>query len=66
LPSNAKRNLRDPMKNNSNKVLIAAFGLAILLGIGAMGGWLWHKGYLEHYIELQKQEKNQDNTTNDK
>jgi hypothetical protein len=66
LPSNAKRNLRDPMKNNSNKVLIAAFGLAILLGVGAMGGWLWHKGYLEHYIELQKQEKTQDNTTNDK
>ncbi|NUF26449.1 hypothetical protein GA0061081_103240 [Gilliamella bombicola] len=61
LPANAKRNLRDPMKQRHHKLAII-FWLAILLGIGTTGGWLWHEGYLDHYIKQHKQEQTQNKT----
>ncbi|MWN89288.1 hypothetical protein GQ597_00950 [Gilliamella sp. Pra-s65] len=61
LPADAKRNLRDPMKQRHHKLAII-FWLAILLGIGATGGWLWHEGYLDHYIKEHKQEQIQNKT----
>ncbi|MWP60784.1 MerC domain-containing protein [Gilliamella sp. Pas-s25] len=66
LPTNAKRNLHDPMKQRHQK-LIVIFWLAILLGVGATAGWLWHEGYLDHYIKQHNQEQTQnktDTTTN--
>ncbi|NUF50028.1 MerC domain-containing protein [Gilliamella sp. ESL0250] len=65
LPTNAKRNLHDPMKQRHQK-LIVTFWLAILLvGVGATAGWLWHEGYLDRYIEQHNQEqtKNKTDTT---
>jgi hypothetical protein len=61
LPSNAKRNLRDPMKQRHNKLVII-FWLAILLGVGVTGGWLWHEGYFDRYIEQHNQEQTQNKT----
>jgi hypothetical protein len=61
LPTNAKRNLRDPMKQRHNKLVII-FWLAILLGIGVTGSWLWHEGYLDRYIEQHKQAQTQNKT----
>ncbi|OCG38984.1 phage holin family protein [Gilliamella sp. Bif1-4] len=61
LPTNAKRNLRDPMKQRHNKLVII-FWLAILLGVGVTGSWLWHEGYLDRYIEQHNQEQPQNKT----
>jgi hypothetical protein len=61
LPTNAKRNLRDPMKQRHNKLVII-FWLAILLGVGVTGSWLWHEGYLDRYIEQHKQAQTQNKT----
>ncbi|MCO6548001.1 MAG: MerC domain-containing protein [Gilliamella sp.] len=61
LPTNAKRNLRDPMKQRHNKLVII-FWLAILLGVGVTGGWLWHEGYLDRYIEQHKQAQTKNKT----
>lgn len=55
LPKNAKRNLRDPMRKRRNKFAIV-FWIALVLGIGITGGWLWHKGHIKHFIEQHKQE----------
>ncbi|OCG01378.1 hypothetical protein [Gilliamella sp. wkB112] len=65
LPQNAKRNLRDPMRKRSQKPLIA-FILAILIGIGVSGAWLWHKGYFNQYFEPQKQQQTTNNANTQK
>ena len=52
LPDNAKRNLSDPLKQHNHKFIIIMW-LAILLGVGISGGWLWHKGYLDKIFEPQ-------------
>ena len=65
LPKNAKRNLRDPMKKRRNKFAIV-FWIALVLGIGITGGWLWHKGHITHFIEQQKQELIQKTTDTEK
>lgn len=61
LPKNAKRNLRDPMGKRSKKPLVI-FILAIVIGIGITGGWLWHQGYLNQYFEPQKQVQTENNS----
>jgi hypothetical protein len=66
LPTNAKRNLRDPMKQRHKKLNII-FVLAMLLGIGTTAGWLWHEGYIDRYIEpLKQQTQNNIDTNADK
>lgn len=62
LPQNAKRNLRDPMRKR-NKSLIIVFILAIIIGIGATGGWLWYKGYLNQFFTPQQHQQTTNNPT---
>lgn len=44
LPKNATRSLTDPMKNSYGKYWLG-FIFAIIVGVGAVAGWLWYDGF---------------------
>lgn len=59
LPKNAKRSLMDPMKKGRYKYWLA-FIFAIIVGIGAVGGWLWYDGYFDKTEEPVAQQVQQE------
>jgi len=50
LPKNASRNLIDPMQKRYGRYKLA-FLFALIIGIGAVSGWLWYSGYFNESKE---------------
>lgn len=55
LPKNATRSLSDPMKKSHCKYWLA-FIFAIIIGVAAVGGWLWYDGYFDEPVESAEQQ----------
>ncbi|WP_392552979.1 hypothetical protein RHO14_03690 [Orbus wheelerorum] len=52
LPKNASRNLVDPMRKKQHNYWLP-FLIALIIGIGVTGGWLWYTGYFDDTNEKQ-------------
>ena len=64
LPTNARRNLTDPLKKRNKKARIL-FWSAILLGVVIVGTAFWFKNDIANYFKQQQQllSQQQNNTT---